>query len=134
MYKRQIPDGMWVLHHCDNPPCVNPAHLFLGTHRDNMADMRAKGRGRFVNTWRPGEENRNARLSADQVVAIRRAYSVGEKQRDLAVRFGVSKSLVALITAGHIWKHIPTERPIAPRRAPGRRRRDRYVAATARSA
>lgn len=45
-----IPDGLWVLHHCDNPPCVNVEHLYLGTHRENMADVKARGRGRNHNS------------------------------------------------------------------------------------
>lgn len=63
----KIPDGLWALHRCDNPPCVNPEHLFLGTCRDNHQDMIQKGRKvTFV-----GEEGSNVRLTENQIEAIR---------------------------------------------------------------
>ena len=68
-HKSEVPEGMLVCHHCDNPKCVNPSHLFLGTAKDNADDMMRKGRGRSVN-WR-GEEHPRTRLSEDDVRSIK---------------------------------------------------------------
>lgn len=90
--------GEWcVLHRCDNPPCVNPAHLFLGTRADNNRDMWAKGRG---NRERPrGEAAHHAKLSDRQVEEIRRLYAAGRyTQRQLAERFGIVQS--------HVWRLV----------------------------
>lgn len=106
-----IPDGMWVLHKCDNPPCFNPEHLFLGDVVDNNRDMGAKGRGggfRFVNghkmtTGVPGERNGGGgKLTEAQAVAI---YHRGGKQADIAGEYGVSKATVCAIKAGRLWRH-----------------------------
>ncbi len=93
-----IPDGMCVLHRCDNPPCVNPSHLFLGTRAENSADMVAKGR------QARGERHWNAKLTEDDVAEIRRRVASGERQRTLARAFGVSNALVCLIVNGRKWK------------------------------
>lgn len=88
-----IPQGMYVLHSCDNPPCCNPAHLRLGTQRDNGADMKARGRcsGNGYHT----------RIHSDGVVnAIRAAVASGEQQKIVAERFGVSRSYVSALITG----------------------------------
>jgi hypothetical protein len=98
-FKGEVPKGLSVLHSCDNKPCCNPRHLFLGTQADNLADMHAKGRHRG---WHPvGEMNPAAKLTAKKARQIRAASGL---QKDIAVRFGVSKSLVSAIKRGEIWK------------------------------
>ena len=103
---REVPAGLQVLHRCDNPPCCNPAHLFLGTPGDNMADKVAKGRQAKGATSgahskpdrRPrGELHGNAVLSDADVATIRRLYrgrDAGPTQDDLAVQFGVSRAAI----------------------------------------
>ena len=93
----EIPDGLMVLHHCDNPKCYEVSHLYLGTHADNMADMRKKGRNAC------GERHGTSRLRAEQVLAIRAAAG---RHRDVAARFGVSRALVGLIKNRKIWTHL----------------------------
>ena len=101
-----VPDGLHVLHHCDNPPCCNPAHLFLGTHADNMADMAAKGRYRVIP--QPGERNPQAKLTEPEVVTIRRRYAAGGiSQAALAREYGVSPALVGMIVRRQIWTQSP---------------------------
>ena len=100
-----IPDGLFVLHDCDNPPCVNPGHLFLGTHDDNMADMAAKGRAKPPGL--AGEDQPMSKLNGQQVLEIRRLYAETKiSQRDLAVRFSVCQQSISLITKNKNWRHI----------------------------
>lgn len=92
-----IPDGMCVLHKCDNPSCCNPSHLSLGTHQQNMSDMMRKGRGRGAR----GERNKNAKLTESDVDEIR-ASSHGSTA--LANKHGVSRHQIWLIRSGRSWK------------------------------
>ena len=92
-----IPPGMNVLHHCDNPPCCNVAHLFLGTSADNQRDCRAKGRGPIQ---RKGEANRLAKLTDADVAEIRALPRGWYTQRYLAARYGVDPSLISRIISG----------------------------------
>jgi len=88
-----IPDGMGVLHHCDNPPCKNLDHLFLGTQKDNMRDMEEKGRGRKAH----GEDHFRAILSDSQVINLREIYADGGwTQQEIADLYGVSIHSVSL--------------------------------------
>ena len=100
-----IPEGMFVCHKCDNRPCCNPEHLFLGTVADNNADARQKGRHR--NNPPRGEANTSAKLTEAQVIAIREAYANKEaNQTQLAKRYGVDLSTVWAIIRRKGWKHV----------------------------
>lgn len=105
-----IPDGLLVLHHCDNRRCVNPAHLFLGTQQDNMDDMWAKGRGatgnRLNHPSQQGENNRAAQLTGAQVREIKTCLERGMRQCDVMRRFGLTRSNVWAIAHGVSWAHI----------------------------
>lgn len=102
----EIPEGMYVCHVCDVKHCVNPAHLFLGTPTDNMQDMIRKGRKKHSLTGKCGELALRRKLSAEQVLEIRRRRSNGESQRQLAAAFGVDNSNIFLICKRVTWRHI----------------------------
>lgn len=104
-----IPEGMNVLHHCDNPSCVRPDHLFLGTQKENAHDMARKGRrrGGFDTINQDGERNRQAKVTTDMVRAIRRRYAQGDVyQAQLALEYGVSVTTVSQIISRKRWRHI----------------------------
>lgn len=97
----QIPHGMCVLHRCDNPPCVNHEHLFLGTHRDNVDDKVAKNR------QHKGEKMPQAKLTDSAVLEIRRLWESGSfTQQALANQFSVNRPAISKIVLRQRWKHI----------------------------
>lgn len=98
-----IPTGMFVCHKCDNRLCVNPDHLFLGTHADNMADMRRKGRS-SNGGGRQGELHHKAKLTDDDVRMIRRDP---RGPAPLGRLLGVSGSAITDIRKGRAWRHVP---------------------------
>lgn len=99
LFVSAIPDGLFVLHRCDNPLCVRPSHLFLGTHADNMADRNLKGRAAKL----AGELNPRAKLSAAAVQEIRRS---GLRTSELAKRFDVSPTTVQRARSGKGWRVV----------------------------
>lgn len=91
-----LADGIWVLHHCDNPPCVNPKHLFAGTPSDNMYDCSAKGR-----------LHRRTKLTLESVRDIRRVHAAGEATYDqLAERYSVKPRTIVAVCKGENWKAV----------------------------
>ena len=97
-----IPIGMFVLHSCDIPACVNVNHLFLGTAKDNSLDMVKKGRGNYINRAK-GKDHPRRKLYQSDVDLIRQSYLSGSTQTELAIRFGVSQSQISSITRGKSW-------------------------------
>jgi hypothetical protein len=118
----EIPEGKHICHSCDNRRCVNPAHLWAGSARENMQDMLAKGRRKagtsHVNTPK-GEAQHLSKLTEADVLAIRAAWSnlrsTGSKMHrginpasiaGLAIQYGVSRSAVYAVVSRKTWKHI----------------------------
>ena len=99
----EIPDGLFVLHHCDNPLCVNPKHLFLGTQSDNMHDMASKGRW-GTSPRAIGVDNGKAKLNEDDVAEIRCST---ETLRALGEQYGVRHGVIWSIKHRKTWKHVP---------------------------
>lgn len=98
-----IPDGLVVCHTCDNPPCCNPRHLFLGTPADNTADMVAKGRGARL----LGEDSPHTSLKDRDVHRIRERAAEGETQEAIAADYGLSRAAIGLILCRKNWSHLP---------------------------
>ena len=115
LHKGQIDDGLFVLHRCDVRCCVNPAHLFLGSAKDNMHDMISKGRQNF--NWKQGkppgnkgkrssisrEKHGMAKLTDQNVAEIRRRYATGETQKSLGIEFGVIQPHISRIVRNENW-------------------------------
>lgn len=102
-----IPSGLHVCHKCDNPPCVNPDHLFLGTHSDNMADAAKKG-------FRPfgvGEQSHAAKLTEDDVREIRRLGVAGVRTGEIANSYPVGRAHISRIIKGQYWKETTDAQP-----------------------
>lgn len=99
----QIANNLCVLHRCDNPGCVNPSHLFLGTIKDNVVDMDFKHRRNPIKN----EKVWKATLSCDDVVEIRKLRSGGAKLKDLAKKYSVSFQAISAIHRRINWKNIP---------------------------
>jgi hypothetical protein len=102
-----IPKALCVLHKCDNPLCVRPDHLFLGTQTDNLADMTAKGRRRYRE--HKGSENGRAKLSESHVLEIRKRAAAGELRSNLAEEFSMCWTTIDRIVKGHLWQCLQAE-------------------------
>lgn len=104
IHSGQVPPDYYTCHHCDNPSCVNPDHLFPGTPADNAQDRDRKNRRVDIS----GEQSPRAKLSEKQVITIRERYvfeNITRKQ--LAKEFGVSVGCISGIVSGEKWKHLP---------------------------
>lgn len=118
IYKIIIPSNIFVCHTCDNPPCVNPHHLFVGTRTDNVRDMVKKGRlrttfsipkmnpGHLHPELRQGERNGSSKLTEEHVREIRLLHYEGIKTLQLAKTYNVSSCLIRNVVYRRTWKHV----------------------------
>jgi hypothetical protein len=113
-----FPEELEVMHKCDNPPCVNPAHLELGTHTQNMADRDAKGRvasgDRNGSRTHPesfpcGSKHHQSKLNEESIIVIRAKIAQGVSSRSIALQFKVARQTIDDIRNGVTWKHIKAD-------------------------
>lgn len=104
---QEIPRGMCVLHKCDNPICVNPSHLFLGTHNDNMQDKVRKGRA--AGGANKGEINPLSKLTDAKVVEILKLLKAKVPRTVICQQFNVSRGTIDQIATGRTWRHVPRD-------------------------
>lgn len=103
LYRGKIPKGLFVLHKCDTPACVNPDHLFLGTQRDNMHDRRNKGRGNLPK----GSKHHAAKFTEEDILRIRQLYATGEfTQQGIADLYSTTNQTINKIILMKRWGHI----------------------------
>lgn len=117
LHYKTDPGDLYVLHRCDNPPCVNPHHLFLGTPHDNMQDALSKGRrkigDRHYSRTNPerlvrGTKHHSAKLNEQDVIAIRQEWeSKTSTSYQLAKKHGVSQAAIHNIVTYKVWRHVP---------------------------
>lgn len=103
VFRREIPNGLSVCHHCDNRACINPSHLFLGTQKDNMADAARKRR------MSHGSKLSRTGLTEVQAINLVEDYKSGLSTRRLSVKYGVSTQLARNIIKKSTWKYLDTE-------------------------
>lgn len=108
LFHGEVPEGKEVCHTCDNPRCINPAHLFAGTRQDNVDDRETKGR----NVVMVGESNGRAKLTRGDVASIRREHSMYRTPyTKLAAQYGVHKKTISDAINGQNWKCVLPEPP-----------------------
>ena len=111
LYIGPIPKNLFVCHHCDNPSCVNPAHLWIGTNAQNQQDMRNKGRSSYKKGVDPGismigSNHRYAKLNEEKVRDIKIKLSQGIKGTVIAREYNVVDQTIYEIKNGNNWKHV----------------------------
>jgi hypothetical protein len=100
VHKGPIPYGLAVCHHCDNPPCCNPDHLYLATKKQNWDDMRERKRNPY------GSRHGGARLNEEQVAVIKAKLASGKSQAHIGWEYGVAENTIGNIKRGKNWKHV----------------------------
>lgn len=113
LYREIVPKGLCVLHTCDNPGCVNPYHLWLGTKKENVADMYRKNRANrpsMKGIGKPptfyGQDHPSSKLTNEQVIEIRKRSANGETDRGLAREYSLDKSTIRSLRLRKGWAHI----------------------------
>lgn len=108
LHKGAVPSGLFVLHKCDTPACVNPEHLFLGTTQDNVSDKMAKGRHPRCAPYAParGERCHGSKLTAPKVANIKMLFALGASGVAISEWFGVNKASASAIRRGTAWRHV----------------------------
>lgn len=102
VFRGPTPPGMHVCHKCDNPCCINPSHLFLGTVQDNLRDAASKGR----TDKRTGERNASCKLTTETILAIRESHAMGVSSYDIARKYSISHAHTRKIINRKRWAHV----------------------------